>query len=257
MRIRTQNINMQIGRKTLLHSLSVDLESNKLHLILGPNGAGKSTLIKLLSHQLKPTSGNVFYDGKNIFDFKVAELARFRAVLSQNIDFAFPLTVKEVVMMGRYPHFKAQPKKTDRDIVEESMDQLGIGNFENRDYTSLSGGEKQRVQFARIMAQIWPEDDAPKLLFLDEPLTFLDVKFQYEFLNKIQGLLQKQNLTVIGVLHDLNLAARFADNLLLLHEGRLMASGTKEEVLTPENIQQVYGMVPHLIRQQNRLIIDF
>lgn len=255
--IRCTNLSLEIGGKSLLHPLSLELEAQKLHLILGPNGAGKSTLVKLLSGQVKPSSGSVFYNQIKLSQYKIEELAKFRAVLSQSVDFAFPVDVKDVVMMGRYPHFSSHPKKADRQIVAEAIDMFEIAAFANRDYTTLSGGEKQRVQFARIMAQIWPEDEVPRILFLDEPLTYLDVKYQYDFLNKVRGFLASQNLTVVGVLHDLNLAARFADNLILLHNGELITEGSKEEVLTTEHIETAYEMTPKLLQSGERMMIDF
>ena len=255
--IRTENLSLQIGSKTLLHPISLKLEAGKLHLILGPNGAGKSTLVKLLSDQQKPSSGNVFYDDHKLSSYKVDRLAKFRAVLSQSVDFAFPLTVNEVVMMGRYPHFSSSPKTADKEIVDQAMNLFQVESLQERDYTTLSGGEKQRVHFARIMAQIWPEDSSNKVLFLDEPLTYLDIKFQYDFLNLISKFLKKHNLTVIGVLHDLNLAARFADHLILLNHGHLIAQGSQVDVLTSENIEKVYGMKPSIIEHDKRLLIDF
>lgn len=255
--IRTENLSLQIGSKTLLHPISLKLEAGKLHLILGPNGAGKSTLVKLLSDQQKPSSGNVFYDDHKLSSYKVDHLAKFRAVLSQSVDFAFPLTVNEVVMMGRYPHFSSSPKTADKEIVDQAMNLFQVESLQERDYTTLSGGEKQRVHFARIMAQIWPEDSSNKVLFLDEPLTYLDIKFQYDFLNLISKFLKKHNLTVIGVLHDLNLAARFADHLILLNHGHLIAQGSQVDVLTSENIEKVYGMKPSIIEHDKRLLIDF
>lgn len=255
--IRTENLSLQISSKTLLHPLSLNLEAGKLHLILGPNGAGKSTLVKLLSGQQNPSSGAVFYDDHRLTSYKVEHLAKFRAVLSQSVDFAFPLTVNEVVMMGRYPHFSSSPTKADKEIVSLAITLFEIENLANRDYTTLSGGEKQRVQFARIMAQIWPEADKTKVLFLDEPLTYLDIKFQYDFLNLIADFLKKYPLTVVGVLHDLNLAARFADHLIILKNGHLLAQGNQAEVLTPENIEKVYGMKPSIIEHHKRLLIDF
>ncbi len=255
--ITTENLSLQIGNKTLLHPLSLKLETGKLHLILGPNGAGKSTLVKLLSGQQKPSSGTIFYDDRKLTSYKVEHLARFRAVLSQSVDFAFPLTVNEVVTMGRYPHFSNSPSKKDKEIISLAITLFEIENLANRDYPTLSGGEKQRVQFARIMAQIWPDDDEPKVLFLDEPLTYLDIKFQYDFLNLIADFLKKHPLTVIGVLHDLNLAARFADNLILLKHGHLIAHGKQTHVLTSENIERMYGMIPRIIEHNKRLLIDF
>jgi iron complex transport system ATP-binding protein len=255
--IHTENMHVQIGDKHLLFPLNLSLEANKLHLILGPNGAGKSTLIKVLSGQTKPSGGKIFYADKNLASLPLQALARQRAVLSQSTHFAFPISVEEVVMMGRYPHFSTQPNKADREIVTEVMLRFQLGELVKRDYTSLSGGEQQRVQFARIMAQIWPENKEHRILFLDEPLTYLDVKHQYDFLHQLRKFLDTQNLTVVGVLHDLNLAARFADNLILLKNGRCLDHGSPREVLTHENVTALYDMEPKLLEVAGNLSVWF
>src|ERR1700749_1096640 len=153
--LRAENISVNVGAKSLLENVSVRFEPGILNLIIGPNGAGKSTLIKLLSGQMQPVSGKVFYGNKPLKGYTVVELARIRAVLSQNIELSFPLNVWEVVMMGRYPHFIGKPEVKDIDACTAAMAFFNIGDFSRRDYTTLSGGEKQRVQFARILSQIW------------------------------------------------------------------------------------------------------
>lgn len=253
-----ENISYTIGHKKLLEEVSVAFSPRKLNLIIGPNGAGKSTLINVLCSQLRPQHGAVFYYQKNSAQIPVAELARKRAVLSQNIELAFPLTVAEVVMMGRYPHFAGQPTDKDNAAVEAAMRFFDVWDMADRNYLTLSGGEKQRTHFARVVAQIWyPSKDSCRYLILDEPLTFLDVYYQFDFMHKIKELLQQTDLVVAGVVHDLNLAAKFADQLVLLHQGKILASGNKDEVLTAENIKTAYSMEPLIRKEQGELHLFF
>ncbi|HEA29230.1 MAG TPA: heme ABC transporter ATP-binding protein [Leeuwenhoekiella sp.] len=243
--IKANNITYKIGDKTILNDVSVSFAAGKINLILGPNGAGKSSLVKVICNQLKPQEGSVYYEQKNIIGNDVAQLAKVRAVLSQNTELAFPLKVKEVVMMGRYPHFQVTPGEKDKNACNEAMRFFDVEAMADRDYLTLSGGEQQRVHFARVVSQIWyPTENACRYLILDEPLTFLDVHYQFHFMHKLQELLKQENLVIVGVVHDLNLAAKFADHLVLLHEGKLLASGTKTEVLTKEHMKTAYRLEP-------------
>lgn len=228
----------------LLEDVSINFEAGKLNLIIGPNGAGKTTLIKILCGQIISQQGEVCFDNKNINEYSLLEMAGFRAVLSQNVDLAFPLSVSEIVMMGRYPHFKVKPMASDEIACDESMRFFDIFEFRDRNYMTLSGGEKQRVHFARVMAQIWfPVKNGYRYLILDEPLTFLDVRYQFDFMRKLIQLLRTQNdIVIIGVVHDLNLAAKFADSIILLHQGKILSSGNKEKVLSTENIKTAYQL---------------
>ncbi len=191
--LSAKNISYQIDGKYLLQDVTVNFEAGKLNLILGPNGAGKSTLIKILCNQIQPSgSGVVFYGEKDIRKTNNAELARVRSVLSQNIELAFPLTVSEVVMMGRYPHFTGKPTARDYAACEEAMRFFDVFEMEGRNYLTLSGGEKQRINFARVISQIWyPIADNYRYLILDESLTFLDIHYQFDFMHKITELLQR------------------------------------------------------------------
>ncbi len=242
--LSAKNITYKTGGKTLLDDVSVYFEAGKLNLIIGPNGAGKSTLIKVICNQLQPDgTGVVSYGGKNIYTLSIADQARIRSVLSQNIDVAFPLTVAEVVMMGRYPHFTGRPAQKDKTACEEALLFFDLSEMSGRNYMSLSGGEKQRVHFARVLAQIWyPLKDSCRYLILDEPLTFLDIRYQIDFMQKIVELLKNKDIVVIGVVHDLNLAARFADNITLLHQGKVLADGDKHKVLSKQNIKTAYHL---------------
>ena len=248
----------ETGGKSLLAGINAEFRPGTFNLIVGPNGAGKTTLIKLLSGQLPPTSGTITLGGKNIADLTLPELAGIRAVLSQQTELTFPMLAWEVVMMGRYVHFKHNPSKRDYEACDECLRFFGIGNYADREYHTLSGGEKQRVQFARVLAQVWyvPEGGS-RILFLDEPLTFLDVRFQHEFLDRMKELLGRGDTTIVGVLHDLNMVSHFADHILLLSEGALLTQGKPDMVLTRDRIESAYGIPPEMFSRGDRNYIFF
>ena len=242
------NLVFRAGPRTLIDRISTQFEPARLHLIIGPNGAGKSTFIRLLARLLRPGEGQVLYDGQDVAHRSERELARCRAVLSQAVEVAFSLPVRELVLMGRYPHFTARPGAGDEQVCEEVMQFFDVTGMADRSYGTLSGGEKQRVQFARVLAQIWrPLDGATRLLFLDEPLTFLDIRHQIDFMEKIRLFAAQKDAIVVGVVHDLILAAQFADRLLLIHEGRILADGLTRDVLTEEYLREAFGVTPVLL----------
>jgi len=243
--IEAEGVEYRVAGRALVSDVSASFEAGLLHLVIGPNGAGKSTLIKVLSRLLRPDRGSVRYGGVDISASTERELARRRAVLSQAVEIAFPLSVREVVTMGRYPHFGTRPTSDDEAIVDEVMRFFDVAGMAERSYPTLSGGEKQRVNFARVLAQVWrPIDGVERVLFLDEPLTFLDIGHQLDFMKKVRATAATGGVVVVGVVHDLNLAARFADRLLLVNRGRLVASGTSDDVLTPENVREAFGVNP-------------
>jgi iron complex transport system ATP-binding protein len=254
------DITFRVGDKTLISDVSVSFAPGSLHLIIGPNGAGKSTLIKVLARLLRPQAGKVEYEGADVQHASESELAKRRAVLSQAVEVAFPLTVREVVMMGRYPHFGGSPGPVDEKITDELMEFFDVTEFSERNYQTLSGGERQRVNFARVLAQLWrsssdsltiPDSHSShsscRYLFLDEPLTFLDIRHQIEFMKKVRVFADAPDVVTVGVVHDLNLAARFADQIVLLNHGRVVANGTAAEVLTAERIRDVFGVEPTFV----------
>ena len=250
--LTANSITFRVGNKPLVSDISVSFAPSQLHLIIGPNGAGKSTLVKVLARLLRPQIGQVAYDGVDVNSASEAELAKRRAVLSQAVEVAFPLTVREVVMMGRYPHFGGRPGSVDEKIVDDVMAHFDVTEFSERNYQTLSGGERQRVNFARVLAQLWNNDSVEtgslaRYLFLDEPLTFLDIRHQIDFLKKIRKFTDAPDVVTVGVVHDLNLAARFADQIVLLNEGRVVANGTPAEVLTAERIEAVFAVKPTFI----------
>jgi iron complex transport system ATP-binding protein len=247
--IRVESVTRIAGGRRIVDSVSASFEAGKLNVIVGANGAGKSTLLRMLSRHLSPTEGRVRYGDRELAQIQLPELALLRATLSQSVDIAFPLSVREVVLMGRYPHFTGRPHARELQICDEVMRFFDVTSLAGRDYRSLSGGEQQRVQFARVLAQVW-EAKRPRYLFLDEPVTFLDISHQLDFMRKVRSLLAP-DLVVVGVLHDLNLVAQFADRVLMLREGKVLADGATEEVLTPPNIERVFGVSPSIVRAED------
>ena len=194
--VDVEGVSYTVKGARILRDVSVRFRPNRMNVLLGPNGAGKSTLLKIAAGLLTPTAGDVRYavrDGaRSVHRIPSDALARSRAVLSQHVELAFPLVVEDVVLMGRYPHFGRAPTTHDRDIVVRALDLVGMLDFRARAYPTLSGGEQQKVQLARVLAQIWNVDGSangePKVLFLDEPTSNLDVHYQLHLLEIAHGL---------------------------------------------------------------------
>lgn len=253
-----ENISFSIQEKKIIDNISINIKNCQINLIIGPNGAGKSTLIKIISGVIQNQEGQIMYNGIKLENIKITELAKIRSVLSQQIDIAFPLSVKEVVMMGRYPYFVNNASTLDENICEDVMGFFKIKELSERNYMTLSGGEKQRVHFARVVSQIWNQSTTEsRYLILDEPLTFLDIRYQFEFMMKIKELIQLLGITVIGVVHDLNIASRFADQLIMLNQGKLIAEGNPKKILTKENIKNVFGLDPIIKTENDQIFLFF
>lgn len=242
--ITAKNISYSIGDKPILHNLSFEMQPGEVTVVLGPNGAGKSTLLRILSGEQAPVAGSVLLNDKDITSLSLSQLARCRAVLSQQYMLNLPFSCEEIVMMGRYPHFNNRPTSVDHDIVQQCMQEMQVAQFTGRLYQTLSGGEQQRLQMARVLAQLREVNAAEensKLLLLDEPTASLDCLHQQACLQKAREL-AKQGYTVVIILHDLNLAAQFADNIILLKNGRLVKQGAMQDVLQPDCIAYAYDM---------------
>jgi len=240
--LRTENITYTIDKKQILKNVNATFPAGEFNMILGPNGSGKSSFLKIFSGEISKFEGSVFYDDKKIKEIKNEELAKKRAVMSQQADLSFPLLVEEVVMMGRYPHFNFSPNKKDIRICHEAIERMNLHEFKQRNYLTLSGGEKQRVQYARVLAQIWEKpSEGYRYLFLDEPLNSLDISYQHEFLEAAVELI-KDHTVLIAVMHDINLAAHYADNLFFFKEGELIVNGKPKDVLTETIIEKVFNV---------------
>ncbi len=221
----------------IIRGLNLEVEAGAFHGILGPNGSGKTTLVKLLSGVLQPTSGSIEIFGEPIEGYKPRKLARAVAVVPQGGQVSFPFSALEVVLMGRYPHLGGLSieGRNDMNMAREAMEMTGTWGLRRRAMNQLSGGEAQRVIVARALAQ------QPRILILDEPTVFLDIKYQIELMELLDKLHKEKSLTILAVTHDLNLAARYSRKVSLMCEGVIRAEGRPEEVLTAQNILDVYG----------------
>lgn len=236
--IKAQQISYKHKEFHILNDVDVSLGFGEFLAIVGSNGAGKSSLLSILANEVK-THHKILFKDKDIRDWKVGEFSKHKAKFSQHNSNDIPLEVKDVVMMGRYPYFDSQPKKEDLEAMNNMMYQTDVYHLKDREYNTLSGGEKQRVHLSRVLAQL-ENEITQKLIFLDEPLNNLDIKHQYKALEIIKNFTKHENSAVV-VLHDLNLAAQYADKILLMKSGQVSAYGTPEEVFTAENISEAYS----------------
>lgn len=237
-----KNIRASYRDSVILDSVDLHLQRGEFTGIIGPNGTGKTTLLKVLTGVKKPLSGTVHLDNFDMTKLSRHEIARIMAVVPQS-SFVPPLfTVEDVVSIGRYAHNKKRFTDTasDKAAIKKALFITGTECFRQRYVSELSGGERQEVLIARAIAQ------EPKVMLLDEPTANLDVRHQLKILGLIRKLVSEQSLTALMVIHDLNLAARFCDKLILLHNGKVHAAGSAEEVLTIKNMAEAYGVVAHI-----------
>ncbi|WP_225442786.1 heme ABC transporter ATP-binding protein [Paenibacillus lycopersici] len=243
--IEARAVSVVIGGRTILNDLHFMIEKGETVGIIGPNGVGKSTLLRLLSGTDRPSSGEVLLAGRRASDYKRKELAKRVAVLQQGGLAAVGFTVREAVRMGRFPYqnWLGEESFEGERIVERALADMGLMALQHRRIDGLSGGERQRVALAKVMAQ------EPELLLLDEPTTYLDIGYQVQLLDSVKRWQKERGLTVVAVLHDLNLAAHYCDRLLVLHQGAVDADGPPRELVSPELIRRVFGadaiVLPH------------
>ncbi|MAM09708.1 MAG: iron-hydroxamate transporter ATP-binding subunit [Rhizobiaceae bacterium] len=234
-----RDVSFGIGGQTILQPLTLDLSlKGQVAGLIGHNGSGKSTLLKLLARQLPPLGGTVSLNGEPIDKLKDRALARQLAYLPQKPPPAAGMTVRNLVALGRYPWHGALGRfaKADREAVDEAMTLTRVTSMADRLVDTLSGGERQRTWLAMLVAQ------KPQCLLLDEPISALDIAYQIEILKLVGDLARNHDLGVIVVLHDINMAARFCDEIIALHSGRLLVRGTPEEILKPEILQSIYSI---------------
>jgi iron complex transport system ATP-binding protein len=248
--LQARHLNFAYGKKKILQDVSLIVQPREVVGVVGPNGAGKSTLIKLLSRVLSTSSDKILLNGQPVVKMGRLGLARHLAVLPQGSDLPSDYRVYDLVMMGRTPHlgFLAQESKRDHDLVQSVMQRTDTWQFREGFASDLSGGEKQRVLLARALAQ------EPSYLLLDEPTNHLDLKYQVEVLLLVRQEVAR-GLAALVVLHDLNLAARVCDRLLVLQQGSVVAEGTPNEILTESLLTEVYGTKVSVLRQGSSPII--
>lgn len=247
--LAVENLSVEIDGRRLVDAVLFDLQPGEFVGLVGPNGSGKSSLLRSIYRVLKPESGRVVHLGDDVWKLSARDAARRTAVVAQERMGEFDFTVRELVQMGRTPHkgLLDGDSAADRDIVEHCLAEVGMSHCAARQFLSLSGGEKQRVLVARALAQQAP------FLVLDEPTNHLDIRHQLELLELIRRL----RTTTLAALHDLTLAARYCDRLVMLHEGRVIAFGTPAEVLTAERIQAAYDVRAEISSGNGRMRIDF
>lgn len=242
---KVEGVSYLVGGRQVLGPVSLALKGPQVHGLIGHNGSGKSTLLKILARQQRPSHGSILYDGVALDRLDSRIFARKVAYLPQQTPFAPGLLVKELVAFGRYPWHGALGRfgSDDRRKVEEAIEMTGITAFVNRAIDTLSGGERQRCWLAMLVAQ-----DADCLL-LDEPIAALDIAHQIEVLSLVRRLAKERSISVVVVLHDINMAARFCDEIVALHSGKLLAQGGPSEIMTPDSLRRIYGIDMEVFRQ--------
>lgn len=245
--IVTNSLSVGYDDKTIVKNVNLNIKKGSIVSIIGPNGSGKSTLLKSVARLLKHQSGSILFGGKDMCCIKTKEIAQRMSVLSQTNITPDDMTVKRLVEYGRLPHRKwyETASSKDIDIIQWALKQTNMEKFEDRRLCCLSGGERQRAWISMALAQ------KPDVLLLDEPTTYLDISHQYEVMNLVERLNKKLGVTVIMVLHDLNQAIRYSDEIYALKKGQVVASGSAEKVLTAENIKNIYSLEVDIIEGAN------
>lgn len=257
--LETASLNYRVAGTQILHDVSVKFAPGKLTAILGPNGAGKSTLLAALSGQIKPSTGSVWCNGKLLSAYRITDLAKFRALMPQDNGVAFNYKVTDIVELGRYPH-RMRPSLNEKNIVQSALASVDVAHLAEREFNTLSGGEKARTQLARVFAQLWCDNYESgknansqsnnslsakipqRWLLLDEPTAALDLSHQHSVMRIVKEWAARRQVGVIAILHDLNLALRYADDAVILDKGRVVDTGAANTVITPELTHQIWGV---------------
>lgn len=264
--MKGESLHVHRQQRCILDDVSITIESGQMLALLGANGAGKSTLLAVLAGEMKQglsvhDRSAVSINGTDMAGLSAIECAQRRAVLPQNASLAFDMNVLEIIEMGMYP-FSGITQEQAAALLDRALAWADVQSLKARNYQTLSGGEKQRVQFARVLVQLLAQreqDPDARYILLDEPTSSLDPKYQQQLLSTLGKLARQENVGVLIILHDLNLAARYCDRLALLCDGRLIACDTPEKVLTRDNLHAVYGIygqaIPHPLVPEKLLVI--
>lgn len=235
---KAQKIDFWIDKKKILNNISINIESGSFTALLGPNGAGKSTLLKIFSRVLEPSQGELFFENKEIGSVSLKEFSKKVSYLPQSFHFPFAIQVLDLVLLGRTPHqnFLTFNNQKDLDVCISALKKTGVEHLQDRYFQTLSGGEKQKVLLAKCLAQ------ETKVLCLDEPTTFLDLKHQVEFSDLLKKLKNENNFTVILATHDLSFLKNCCDRTIFLKQGEVVQSGTTKELLTTSKIAELFDL---------------
>jgi len=242
--LRTDQLDLGYNGKMVVKGLHMSIHQGEMVGLIGPNGAGKTTVLRALAGLLKPRNGQVYYQKQSISSLRAQDRARNISLVPQREAFVWPLLVEDIVQLGRAPHrgWFLPFSSSDVSVVNRVLHLTGLSRLRKRSINKLSGGEFQRVMIARALAQ------EPEVLLLDEPTSNLDIHHQIHVFDLVRKLVDEKHMSVVVAIHDLALAARYCDRLVLLHKGKQCAVGTPEEVLTSENLQTVFGVRASLYR---------
>lgn len=243
--IKTKDLNISYGNLDIVKDLNLEIPKGKITTIIGANGCGKSTILKTLARIIKPKSGSIYINNKELNSQDSKELAKAMAVLPQSPKAPNGLTVEELISYGRFPHQKGfgKLKDEDKDIINWALEKTRILEFRDRPIEALSGGQRQRAWIAMALAQ---ETD---ILLLDEPTTYLDLAHQLEVLKLLEELNKKEGRTIVMVIHELNNAARFADHMIGVKKGKIVCQGTAHEVMTKENLREIFNIDAEIVKE--------
>ncbi|OPF50986.1 iron-dicitrate transporter ATP-binding subunit [Clostridium baratii] len=243
--IKTKDLNISYGNLDIVKDLNLEIPKGKITTIIGANGCGKSTILKTLARIIKPKSGSIYINNKELNSQDSKELAKAMAVLPQSPQAPNGLTVEELISYGRFPHQKGfgKLKDEDKDIINWALEKTRILEFRDRPIEALSGGQRQRAWIAMALAQ---ETD---ILLLDEPTTYLDLAHQLEVLKLLEELNKKEGRTIVMVIHELNNAARFADHMIGVKKGKIVCQGTAHEVMTKENLREIFNIDAEIVNE--------
>lgn len=238
MQLEINNVKFAYQSADVLKDISFKASNGEVIGILGKNGCGKTTLMRCINAHLRPHSGSILIDGKDVSKMTKRDLAKNMAVVSQHVNLSFPFTVLETVMMGLYPtsEWMQQPTSEEMERIMDSMNATSVTEFAERPVTELSGGEKQRVLIARALVQ------DPEIFLLDEPTLHLDINHQFNLMEMVNRLARDRNMLVIIVTHDISLAARYCDRVMLMEKGEIVGSGKTTDVITSENLMKVFSV---------------
>lgn len=236
--LKIEDVQFKYGKKEVLKDISFNIKEGEFISIIGPNGSGKSTLLKTLNNIYTPNKGNVYLFGKKIQKIKRRDIAKNISLVPQETYINYEFTVEDIVSMGRHPYKRRFEKEDEKDkrIIKEALKMTSTYSLRNSLITEISGGERQRVIIAKALAQ------DSSIILLDEPTSSLDINHQIEVLEILKDLNKNKNTTVIIVLHDINIAARYSDKIVFLDKGQIISKGTPEEVVTEKNIKKAYDM---------------
>ncbi|MCF7520550.1 ATP-binding cassette domain-containing protein [Neisseria sp. ZJ106] len=247
--ITIKNVSHTIGGNRILDNVSLDIPQGGITALIGPNGAGKSTLLSFMARLQPLTQGSICYGGRNISDTPTAELAKVLSILTQENSIMSRISVRDLLMFGRYPHHQGRPSENDRRIVAAALEEFQLQSFAGRYLTELSGGQRQRAMIAMVFCQ------QTDYVLLDEPLNNLDMYYARSLMQQLSRLTKEYRRTTVVVLHDINQAAAYADHIVAMKNGKVALTGTPEAVFTAENIKHLFDMEVDVLDYQGKKLI--